>query len=255
MKITVYEYSNFINRKSKCMFKNFFKIAVRNLWRKKGFSLINITGLAIGMAAAILILLWIQNEISYDRFHTNKERIYEVWNRVPIDGQLSCWNTVSALTARALEKDVPEVERAVKVIPNNNVLFSIGDKKLIKSGNMVDTCFLQMFSFPMLKGNPASALNGIHSIVLTEKAAKSLFGNEDAMGKIIRLKNEEDFTVTGLVKDLPNNTRFSFEFLISMANLKYRVGQDLGWNDNSTPTYVMLKTNANYASAALKIKG
>ena len=237
------------------MFKNFFKIAVRNLWRKKGFSLINITGLAIGMAAAILILLWIQNEISYDRFHTNKERIYEVWNRVPIDGQLSCWNTVSALTARALEKDVPEVERAVKVIPNNNVLFSIGDKKLIKSGNMVDTCFLQMFSFPMLKGNPASALNGIHSIVLTEKAAKSLFGNEDAMGKIIRLKNEEDFTVTGLVKDLPNNTRFSFEFLISMANLKYRVGQDLGWNDNSTPTYVMLKTNANYASAALKIKG
>ena len=237
------------------MFKNFFKIAVRNLWRKKGFSLINITGLAIGMAAAILILLWIQNEISYDQFHTNKERIYEVWNRVPIDGKLSCWNRVSALTARALEKDLPEVEHAVRVVNKNNVLFSIGDKKLMKSGYMVDTCFLQMFSFPMVIGNPVNALNDTHSIVLTEKAAKSLFGNEDAMGKVIRLKNEEDFTVTGVVKDLPNNTRFNFEFLISMANLKYRVGQDLGWNDNSTPTYVMLKPNASYTSVALKIKG
>ena len=124
MKITVYEYSDLINRKSKSMFKNFFKIAVRNLWRKKGFSLINITGLAIGMAAAILILLWIQNEISYDQFHTNKERIYEVWNRVPIDGKLSCWNRVSALTARALEKDLPEVEHAVRVINKNNVFIA-----------------------------------------------------------------------------------------------------------------------------------
>ena len=237
------------------MFKNFFKITVRNLWRKKGFSLINITGLAIGMAAAILILLWIQNEISYDQFHANKERIYEVWNRVPIDGKLSCWNRVSALTARALEKDIPEVEHAVRVVNKNNVLFSIGDKKLMKSGYMVDTCFLQMFSFPMVKGNPVSALNDTHSIVLTEKAAKSLFGDEEALGKVIKLKNEETFSVTGVIKDLPNNTRFNFEFLISMSNLKYRVGQDYGWNDNSTPTYVMLKPNASYNNVALKIKG
>ena len=125
----------------------------------------------------------------------------------------------------------------------------------MKSGYMVDTCFLQMFSFPMVIGNPVNALNDTHSIVLTEKAAKSLFGNEDAMGKVIRLKNEEDFTVTGVVKDLPNNTRFNFDFLISMSNLKYRVGQDYGWNDNSTPTYVMLKPNASYTSVALKIKG
>ena len=237
------------------MFKNLFKIAVRNLWRSKGFSFINITGLAIGMASAILILLWIQNEISYDNFHKNKDRIYEVWNRVPIDGKLSCWNSVSALTARVLEKDLPEVERAVRVVSSNSVLISIGDKKLIKSGNMVDTSFLQMFSFPMLKGNPVTALNDIHSIVLTEKAAKSLFGNEDALGKVVRLKNEEDFTVTGVVKDLPNNTRFNFEFLISISNLKYSDGQDLGWNDNSTPTYVMLKPNVSFAPVAAKIKG
>jgi len=237
------------------MLKNLFKIAVRNLWRSKGFSIINIAGLAIGMAAAILILLWIQNELSYDQFHKNKDRIYETWNRVPFDGKLSCWNSVSALTARALEKDLPEVERAVRVADSYSVLFSVGDKKIIKSGNMVDTGFLQMFSFPMLKGNPATALNDIHSIVLTEKAAKSLFGNEDVMGKVIRLKNEENFTVTGVVKDLPNNTRFEGCCYRSMSNLKYREGQDLGWNDNSTLTYVMLKPNANYPSVDPKIKG
>ncbi|WP_235921040.1 ABC transporter permease [Foetidibacter luteolus] len=236
------------------MIRNFFKVAFRNLLRNKGFSAINITGLAIGMASAILLLLWIKNETSYDKFHKNKDRIYEVWNRVPYEGKVECWNTVSAPTARALEKDLPEVERAVRITGDDNVLFSVGDKKLMKSGFMVDTGFLQMFSFPLLKGNPSTALNNIHSIVLTERAAKSLFGNHDAFGRVIKLENEEGFTVTGIMKDLPNNTRFDFEFLIPMSNLKYKPGQDLGWNDNSTPTFVMLKPNANFTSVAPKIK-
>jgi ABC-type antimicrobial peptide transport system permease subunit len=236
------------------MIKNYFRIAWRNLLKNKTFSVINITGLAIGMAAAILILLWIQNEVSYDKFHENRDRIYEVWNRVPVNGELKCWNTVSAPLARVLEKDLPEVERAVRVANANSSLFSVGDKKLIKSGNMVDSGFLQMFSFPMLKGNPATALNEIHSIVLTEKAAKSLFGNEDPMGRVIKLKDEGDFTVTGVLKDLPNNTRFDFEYLISIDNLKYGPGQDLGWNDNSTPTYVMLRPAANSSAVAARIK-
>ncbi|PSL45655.1 ABC-type antimicrobial peptide transport system permease subunit [Chitinophaga niastensis] len=236
------------------MIRNFFKVAYRSLLRNKGFSAINITGLAIGMAAAILILLWIQNELSYDEFHKNKDRIYEVWNRVPIDGNISSWNTVSALLARTLEKDLPEVERAVRV-NSNNFLLSVGDKKIIKSGNIVDTGFLQMFSFPMLKGNPSTALNDMHSVVLTEKTAKILFGNEDAMGKIVKIGDKDNFTVTGILKDLPNNTRFNFEYLLPWSYLKYGEGQDLGWNDNSTPTYVMLKPNANYAAVAPKIKG
>src|SRR6185312_7097672 len=197
---------------------------------------------------------WIQNETSYDQFHKNKNRIYEVWNRVPMQGKLQSWNTVSAPLARVLEKDLPEGERAVRVVNSSSFLFSVGDKKLVKSGNMVDTGFLQMFSFPMLQGNPATALNNIHGMVLTEKAAKSLFGKEDAMGRVIKLKDQGDFTVTGVLKDLPNNTRFDFEFLISIANLKYGEGQDLGWNDNSTPTYVLLKPNANYAAVASRIK-
>src|SRR5688572_22715244 len=189
------------------MFRNFFKVAYRNLLRNKGFSAINITGLAVGMAAAILILLWIQDELSYDEFHKNKDRIYEVWNKVQLDDKLRCWNSVPAPLARALEKDLPEIERAVRVESDNEILLSVGDKKIIKSGNIVDTGFLQMFSFPMLKGNPSTALNDMHSVVLTEKTAKSLFGNEDAMGKIVKINNKENFLVTGILKDPPNNTR------------------------------------------------
>ena len=107
------------------MVRNFFKVAYRNLMRNKGFSAINITGLAVGMAAAILILLWIQNEMSYDQFHQNKNRIYEVWNRVPMQGKLQSWNTVSAPLARVLEKDLPEVERAVRVVNSSSFLFSV----------------------------------------------------------------------------------------------------------------------------------
>ena len=235
------------------MIRNFFKVAYRNLLRNKGFSAINITGLAIGMAAAILILLWIQHEMSYDKFHANKERIYETWNRVSIQGEISCWNSVSALLARAMEKDLPEVERAVRVV-SNNLLLSVGDKKIVKSGNLVDTGFLQMFSFPMVKGDPVTALNDVHAIVLTEKTAKILFGNEDAIGKIVKLENKDNFTVTGVVKDVPDNSRFQFDYLLPWSYLKYRDGADFGWSDNSTPTYVMLKPNVSYAAVAAKIK-
>jgi ABC-type antimicrobial peptide transport system permease subunit len=237
------------------MIKHYFKIAFRNLLRHKGFSSINIIGLAVSMAAAILILLWIQDEVSYDAFHKNKDRIYEVWNRVKFDGKISCWNTVPAPLAPALEKDLPEVERAVRVDQANKFLISVGDKKLIESGNIVDTGFLQMFSFPMLKGDPSTALNDLHSIVITEKTAIGLFGNEDAMGRIIRIENKDNFTVTGILKDLPGNTRFDFDYLLPRSYLKYRAGQDLGWNDNSTKTYVLLRPYASYGAVASKLKG
>jgi len=236
------------------MLKNFFKIAFRNLLRNKGFSAINITGLAVGMASAILILLWIQNEVSYDQFHEKKDRIYEAWNRARFDGKLMCWNTTPKILARTLEHDLPEVERAVRVHWNREFLFSIGEKRIIKTGNMVDTGFLQVFSFPMLKGNPSTALNDMHSIVLTEACAKSFFGNQEAMGKILKVENQDNFTVTGIVKDLPNNTRFKFDYLLPWSYLTYRKEDDSSWGNNSTRTYVLLKQNARYASVEPKIR-
>src|SRR5262245_34417344 len=163
------------------MIKNYLKIALRNLGRNKGFSFINISGLAIGMAAAILILLWIQSEISYDQFHAKKDRIYEAWNRAHFSGKLQCWNTTPKILARTLEKDLPEVERAVRVNWPSTYLFSIGEKRLSVTGNIVDTGFLQMFSFPLVKGDLKTALSGGSSILLTEKLSEKIFGTEDAM--------------------------------------------------------------------------
>jgi putative ABC transport system permease protein len=236
------------------MIKNFFKVAYRNLLRNKGFSSINIFGLAVGMASAVLIVLWIQNELSYDQFHKNKDRIYEAWNRANFDSKLYCWNTTPKILARTLERDLPEVERAVRVNWNNTFLFSIGDKRIMERGNMVDTGFFQMFSFPFVKGNPATALNDMHSIVLTEQFAETLFGRQDAMGKILKLDNKDNFVVSGIIKDLPNNTRFNFQYLLPWSYLRHRNEDDSSWGNNSTRTYVMLKQNATLASVAPKMQ-
>lgn len=236
------------------MISNFFKVIYRNILRNKGVSAINISGLAIGMAAAILIMLWIRDERSYDGFHQHKDRIYEIWNRVAHEGQFTCWNSVPELTARALENDLPEVERAVRVDKNNDFLFSTGDKKLMKSGLTVDSGFLQMFTFPMLKGNSATALNDPKSVVLTEKTAKSLFGEEEALGRVVKIKNSEIYTVSGILKDPPANSRFEFDYLLPWPTVKSGEKQDFGWNDNSTSTYILLKPNATLASMAPKLK-
>jgi len=236
------------------MFKNYFKVAFRNLFRNKGFSIINISGLAVGMASAMLILLWIQNEMSYDQFHEKKDRIYEAWNRASFSGKLNCWNTTPKILSRTLEKDFPEVEQCVRVDWGSNFLFSIGEKRLTVQGRIVDSNFLQVFTFPLLKGNPATLLNDMHSIVLTEKLSEKLFGNEDAMGKVIKIDNKDNFTVTGILKDIPTNTRFDFEYLVPWSYMRYKGNDDANWGNNSTRTYVLLKPNASLASVNVKLK-
>jgi putative ABC transport system permease protein len=240
------------NQNGNQMIRNFFKVAFRNLLRSKGFSAINITGLAVGMASAILILLWIQNEVSYDQFHEKKDRIYEAWNRARFDSKLMCWNTTPKVLARTMEKDLPEVERAVRVDWGSNFLLNVGETRVTGQGNAVDTGFLQLFNFPLLKGDPRTVLNDKHSILLTEKLAIRIFGKQDAMGKVIKVDNKDNLIVRGIIKDLPNNTRFRFEFLVPWS-YKYETEEN-NWGNNSTRTYVLLKQNATYASIAPKFK-
>jgi ABC-type antimicrobial peptide transport system permease subunit len=236
------------------MIKNFFKIAWRNLLRNKGFSFINISGLAIGMASAVLIMLWIQNEMSYDQFHDKRDRIYQAWNKAEFSGKLQCWSTTPKILASSIEKDIPEIERSVRVNWPSNFLFSMGDKRLTVPGNIVDTGFLQMFSFPLIKGDAKTALNDGSSIVLTQTLAKKIFGDEDAMGKVVKIDNKDNFTVTGIAKDLPNNTRFDFEYLIPWSYLVKNGGDDSSWGNNSTRTYVLLKPNVTMDAANGKLK-
>jgi putative ABC transport system permease protein len=208
------------------MIKNYFKIAIRNLFRHKAFSLINISGLAIGMASTIFILLWMYNQWSYDTFHTHKDRIYELWNKGN-GNKITCWNATPQPLAPTLMKDFPEVEYAIRVNEGQKSLFSYGEKRLITKGSIVDPAFLKVFSFPLIEGNYETVLKDVFSLVITEELAKKIFGNENPMGKILKVDNEDNFTITGILKDIPANTRFQTEYLMSWEYMKYRK-QSLG---------------------------
>ncbi|MBC7424751.1 MAG: ABC transporter permease [Ferruginibacter sp.] len=235
------------------MIKNYFKIAFRNLLRNKGFSFINIIGLAIGMASAILIFLWIVNEMSHDKFHVKKDRLYIASNRDKFNGESWAWQQTSKPLALALKADYPDVEDAVRYL-DQDFLFTVGEKHLSVRGGVADPGFFGLFSFPLVEGNASNALGNNNDIVVTEKLAKKLFGNQEAMGKTIRIDSVDYFTVTGVLKDLPNNTKFTFDYLLPWAYLK-KIGQDdKYWGNNSVKTYILLKPNVTQASFDAKIK-
>lgn len=236
------------------MFQNYFKIAVRNLVRNKAFSAINILGLAIGMASAVLIFLWMQNEISYDRFHAKGNRIFEAWNQAKQNGEINRWSQTPKVLAKTIQADFPEVEQAARESNAGSLLFNVGEKRLTATGDVADSNFLQIFSFPLLQGTPKTALADRHSIVVTEKLAVKLFGTNEAMGKTVRVNNKDNLTVTGVLKDLPNNTQFNFEYLIPWSYGRANGWDDEYWGNNSTYTYVLLKPAATAASIEPKLK-
>jgi putative ABC transport system permease protein len=235
------------------MIKNYFKIAIRNLFRHKAFSLINISGLAIGMASTIFILLWMYNQWSYDTFHTHKDRIYELWNKGN-GNKITCWNATPQPLAPTLMKDFPEVEYAIRVNEGQKSLFSYGEKRLITKGSIVDPAFLKVFSFPLIEGSSETVLKDVFSLVITEELAKKIFGNENPMGKTLKVDNEDNFTITGILKDIPANTRFQTEYLMSWEYMKYKKQENSLWASNSTMTYALLKPNATLASITPKLK-
>lgn len=235
------------------MFQNYLKIAIRNLLRQKAFSIINISGLAIGMASAILIMLWIQNEVSHDRFHEKGDRLYTMNNRDRFNGELWAWNTTPSILAPTIKNDYPDIEDVVRT-NNANFLFNYKDTRLVTGGTFADTGFFNLFSFPLLKGSPSSVLKNYNNLVVTEKFAKKLFGNEDPMGKIVRIDSSDHFTVTGVMKDLPPNTRFDFEYIIPWSYRDKLGWVDSSWGNNSVSTYVLLKPNVSQASFDQKIK-
>ncbi|SKB47917.1 ABC transporter permease [Dyadobacter psychrophilus] len=235
------------------MLKNYLKIAFRNLLRNKGFSAINILGLSVGMASALLILLWMYNEISFDRFHKNGQNLYSAWNRGVFDGKLQCWNSTPKILGPTLKEEFPEIENVSRNYSRWYVT-RVGEKKISCESMTTDPAFLEMFDFPLLQGNVKTALSNIGSIVVTQKMAKKMFGTEDAMGKTIII-DQDNFTVSGILKDLPTNTSFTFEFLLNWQYMKKTGQDDDSWGNNSVRTYVQLKPETKLDQFAEKMKG
>ena len=224
------------------------KIMLRNLQRGGIYSAINVGGLAIGMAAAILILAWIYHEWSYDRFHAKEKNLYVAYSRVSVEGSLLCFDATPFPLGPALKTDYQEIAGVARVVISELIFAHEDNIFQIKTG-YIDPDFLKMFDFPLLYGDKEIALNDPYAVILTENAAIRLFGDENAMGKTIMANNQHPVTVTGVMKDLPGNTLFRFEALLSVPSRKALGGSyNENWGSQTVQTFVELHPNAQLAS-------
>ncbi|PSR55130.1 hypothetical protein AHMF7605_17270 [Adhaeribacter arboris] len=232
------------------MLKNYFKIAFRNINRHKGYTFLNVAGLAIGMAACLLIALYVRNELSYDTYHTAADRLY----RVTIDIQSRAGNRVFAQTsaplAAALQRDFPQVEKATRLHKQSSQLVTYGPEKSFYEQNfyLSDPSIFEVFTLPLVKGNAQTALNRPNTLVITEELAKKYFGNAEPLGKILKVNNEP-FEVTGVSQSLPYNSHLKMDLITSLATWDkqdwYKKDVADNWHSTMFYTYIKAKEQVN----------
>ncbi len=238
------------------MFRNYFKVALRNIKRHAGYSLINVVGLAIGMTCCILILLWVQDELSYDRYHENADRIYRVCIDADLGTQLRAPVSM-APAAPAMISEFPEVVNAARMVRPERVSVKY-ENRMFQEENVsfADNSIFDIFTFPFISGDRQTALSTPYSVVITEDMAQKYFGDQEPVGKVLRLYDElgeADFTVTGVVKNVPSNSSFSFNMLRSFETL-YRVDPQLveAWITARFYTYLLLDKSSHHAELEKK---
>ena len=239
------------------MIKSYFKIAFRNLVKSKVFSLINILGLALGMACSLMILLWVRDERSVNNFHVNGPRLYSIYERQYIDGKTDGGFYTPGVLANEMKRVIPEIEYATNFAWDapQRVTFEVGNKIIKFDGCYADSDYFKMFSYPLLQGKPATALNTPVSLCISNKMAKSFFGSaEAAIGKTIRYENRKDLTVTGVFADLPENASLKFEFLINWTEFLVNNSWAKNWGNNGPGTFIQLRANAKPQPVEAKIK-
>ena len=234
------------------MFKNYLKIALRNIKRHKGYSFITITGLAIGMTCTILILLWVQDELSFDRFHKNGDYLYRVIQDIQFTDHRTHWAITQGPLGPSLKEDFPEIVDFTR-ISYREFRFKYADNVFDEGACMADNSILQMFTFPLVQGDPKTALIKPNNIVLSEEMAEKYFGEENPIGKTLKANDRYDFHVTGVFKKIPTNSHLQFDFLIPFI-----FGRELGytvdtWNNSGFSTYLMLAKTASVENVVEKI--
>jgi len=236
------------------LIKNYLKIALRNIKKHTWYSIINIAGLAIGMTCCILILLWVQDELSYDRFHENASDIYRVIQDINFADHSTTWTITQGPLGPSLKKDFPEIINATR-ITGRGFRLTYNDRSFDEVLGMADSSIFEMFTFPLIKGNPATALADPNSIVLTEEMAEKYFGEENPIGKTIQADNEYDFLVSGVLKKIPDNSHLQFDFIIPFIfgrELNYTVDR---WGNSQFRTYVQIQKGIPPQEVIQKISG
>ena len=230
------------------MIKNFLKIALRHLGKNKGYALINMIGLSLGMACAILILLWVNDEVQYNRFHQHYSNLYQMLETQSYDGKKFTFAAMPGGFGPAVKQELPEIKYAARTDWGTRSLFTVGEKSIYEMGLFADPDFLQMFSFPLVKGELNQQLKDPTSIVITDEMAEKFFGKENAIGKTLKVNNDKVFTVSGVVKAPPPNSSLRFSWLTSFKIYEDKNEWLKSWGNNGIMTFVELKPGTDVSA-------
>jgi putative ABC transport system permease protein len=236
------------------MFRNYLLTALRNGWKNKAFSAINITGLALGLACSLLILLWVQDERSMDAFHQNGKNLYYIYERNVLSGKIATWYWTQGPLAEQLKKEIPEIRQATAISWSATNTFAAGEKILKEDGYNAGPDFFTMFSYPLLEGTAKDALNAPSHISISRKMANDLFGSPSAaIGKTLRYENKKDFTVTAVFEDLSANVSVRFNYILPWTAFEEDNPWAKEWESTDPRTCILLRPDADPALVEKKI--
>ncbi|MCF6403034.1 ABC transporter permease [Chitinophaga filiformis] len=228
------------------MFRYYYKIAVRNLWRNKGFSAITIFGLAIGLATCLLITLFVTDELRYEYFNDKADRIYRINADFLVNGSTFRERNTPALFGQVLQQDYPQIEKYVRFLQQEHILVKKGEETLMENNScFADSTVFDIFSLHMIAGNPTTALRHPFSMVISERMAKKYFNSTDVVGKILNTDNINHYTITGVIKDVPPQSHLHFDFIKAMAQEEY--SRQAQWMADNFVTYVQVRPGTTQA--------
>jgi putative ABC transport system permease protein len=237
------------------MFRNYLKTTIRNLWKNKVYGFLNIFGLAIGITCAGLIFLWVENEYTYDQHNTKKNYLYWIRENQAYNGKIYTFNATPGLMAPAMKTEIPGLANTARATWDQSVLFSIGDKSIYEAGSYADSSLFSMMTIPFVQGNPATAFNQLHTVVISEKMAKKFFPQDaehgdyrNIVGKTIKVDNKEDYMISGVFKDFPDNSSLKLQWFSPFQVYFDKNGWLNNWGSNGIRTYVELKPLTTTAS-------
>jgi putative ABC transport system permease protein len=239
------------------MFRNYILVTLRNLRKNSTYSFINIAGLSIGITCSLLILLWVFDELSYDRFMPKANRVYQVWVNSSFDGKVSSWNSLPLPTYQALKSENSNIVNTTATDWGGDHLFTVGDTRVRKRAYYAGEEFLTMFEFPLIAGNAAQVLSDPYTVVITESTAKALFGNDEPIGKLVKLDNKTELKVSGVLKDIPSNSTFQFDCLIPWKLYEtndWVKRNTSNWGNYSFQVYIELNSPDSKEIVTSKIK-
>lgn len=237
------------------MIRNYLKMAFRSLWKYKGYATINILGLALGLSCALLIGLWIHRELTMNQFHEKVDRIYRLLeNQDYSDGYVLTTAATPGPLAAALRQEIPEFEKVARITWGDEILMSVGEKSFKEEGYNVDEDFLNIFSYPLIHGTIKGCLSAPGQIVITEETATKYFGTTDVVGKAIRVNDEKDYSISGVLKNIPESSMLQFNYLLPMGEYEKANDWLQSWNNNGILAYVLLREGADVNAVNAKIK-